>query len=68
MMYVLIGADSGRIYSQHKYKETLFKLLAKKWPTKTSVNGNKSCGSAVLEKKMPEPMRIMKLAGGMYLE
>ena len=64
-MWQLIGAESGVVYTRHKDKEALYRLLIKEWPTKSrnrkgEIN-SKSKGVAMLENAMPEPMIIRRI-------
>jgi len=60
-MWQLIGAESGVVYTRHKDKEALHRLLIKEWPTKGKMRRSKTSGAASLAKPMPEPMIIRRI-------
>ncbi|SPS04274.1 hypothetical protein LAS9624_01114 [Latilactobacillus sakei] len=60
-MWQLIGAESGREYTRHKYKEALYRLMEKEWPTKGKMRRGKTSGVALLAKPMPEPMIVRRV-------
>lgn len=59
-MWQLIGAESGVVYTRHKDKEALYRLLIKEWPTKGKMRRGKASGPASLVKPIPEPMIIRR--------
>lgn len=60
-MWQLIGAESGIVYTRHKDKEALHRILIKEWPTKGKMRRGKTSGVASLAKPMPEPMIIRRV-------